>query len=100
MLWNVAVSLRHKLRSLKPTSLNPNRLKCARNTTLRIAIETGKEVVMKRLVFCFDGTWNKLDAQYPTNVVLTAESVLPLTKDNVAQVVFYDEGVGTPNLRA
>jgi uncharacterized protein (DUF2235 family) len=36
---------------------------------------------MKRLVFCFDGTWNKLDAQYPTNVVLTAESVLPLTKD-------------------
>ncbi len=50
---------------------------------------------MKRLVFCFDGTWNKLDAQYPTNVVLTAESVLPLTKENVAQVVFYDEGVGT-----
>jgi uncharacterized protein (DUF2235 family) len=50
---------------------------------------------MKRLVFCFDGTWNKLDAQYPTNVVLTSESVLPLTKENVAQVVFYDEGVGT-----
>ncbi len=36
---------------------------------------------MKRLVFCFDGTWNKLDAQYPTNVVLTAESVLPLTHE-------------------
>jgi uncharacterized protein (DUF2235 family) len=50
---------------------------------------------MKRLVFCFDGTWNKLDAEYATNVVLTAESVLPLTRDNVAQVVFYDEGVGT-----
>lgn len=39
--------------------------------------------------------WNKLDAQYSTNVVLTAESVLPLTQENVAQVVFYDEGVGT-----
>jgi hypothetical protein len=50
---------------------------------------------MKRLVFCFDGTWNRLDAQYSTNVVLTAESVLPLTQENVAQVVFYDEGVGT-----
>ena len=50
---------------------------------------------MKRLVFCFDGTWNKLDAQYSTNVVLTAESVLPLIQENVAQVVFYDEGVGT-----
>jgi uncharacterized protein (DUF2235 family) len=50
---------------------------------------------MKRLVLCFDGTWNKLDAKYPTNVVLTAESVLPLTKDGIAQVIFYDEGVGT-----
>jgi uncharacterized protein (DUF2235 family) len=30
---------------------------------------------VKRLVFCFDGTWNKLDAEYPTNVVLTAQSV-------------------------
>ena len=50
---------------------------------------------MKRLVFCFDGTWNRLDAEFSTNVVLTAESVLPLTVDNTAQVVFYDEGVGT-----
>lgn len=50
---------------------------------------------MKRLVFCFDGTWNKLDAPFPTNVVLTAESVLPLTANGTAQVIFYDEGVGT-----
>jgi uncharacterized protein (DUF2235 family) len=55
---------------------------------------------MKRLVFCFDGTWNKLDAQYSTNVVLTAESVLPLTRENVAQVVFYDEGVGASKLES
>ena len=31
----------------------------------------------------------------PTNVVLTAESVLPLADDNTAQLIFYDEGVGT-----
>jgi uncharacterized protein (DUF2235 family) len=49
---------------------------------------------MKRLVFCFDGTWNRLDAAYPTNVVLTAESVVPHA-DGVTQVIFYDEGVGT-----
>lgn len=49
---------------------------------------------MKRLVFCFDGTWNRLDAVHPTNVVLTAESVLPHA-DGVSQVIFYDEGVGT-----
>jgi uncharacterized protein (DUF2235 family) len=48
----------------------------------------------KRLVFCFDGTWNRLDAPFPTNVVITAESVTPLA-DDVAQLIFYDEGVGT-----
>jgi uncharacterized protein (DUF2235 family) len=50
---------------------------------------------MKRLVFCFDGTWQKLTQQYPTNVALTAETVLPLAADAVAQPIFYDEGVGT-----
>lgn len=52
----------------------------------------------KRLVFCFDGTWNTLDARCPTNVVLTAETVLPLARDGKAgkaQAIFYDEGVGT-----
>ena len=49
----------------------------------------------KRLVFCFDGTWNRLDANNPTNVVLTAESVIPTGKDGIAQLIWYDEGVGT-----
>lgn len=49
---------------------------------------------MKRLVFCFDGSWNRLDTPHPTNVLLTAESVLPMA-DNVVQVTFYDEGVGS-----
>jgi uncharacterized protein (DUF2235 family) len=50
---------------------------------------------MKRLIFCFDGTWHRLDAPCPTNVVITAESILPLTQQGTAQLVFYDEGVGT-----
>jgi len=50
---------------------------------------------MKRLVFCFDGTWNRLDSECPTNVVITAESTLPLAADNTAQLIYYDEGVGT-----
>lgn len=49
----------------------------------------------KRLVFCFDGTWNRLDARTPTNVVLTAETVLPMAADGKAQAIFYDQGVGT-----
>ena len=53
---------------------------------------------MKRIVFCFDGTWNKLDAEHPTNVVVTAESISPVAisdKEAVTQVIYYDEGVGT-----
>jgi uncharacterized protein (DUF2235 family) len=51
---------------------------------------------MKRLVSCFDGTSNRLIVENPTNVVLTAESVLPLADDQkTAQLIFYDEGVGT-----
>lgn len=50
---------------------------------------------MKRLVICFDGTWNRLDAPHSTNVVITAESVLPRASDGTTQVIFYDEGIGT-----
>jgi uncharacterized protein (DUF2235 family) len=50
---------------------------------------------MKRLVFCFDGTWNRLDAPCPTNVVLTAQSVSPIARDGTVQIIHYDQGVGT-----
>lgn len=50
---------------------------------------------MKRLVFCFDGSWNRLDADCPTNVVLMAESIRPTASDGTTQIVYYDEGVGT-----
>ncbi|MBS1993466.1 MAG: DUF2235 domain-containing protein [Cyanobacteria bacterium SZAS LIN-3] len=49
---------------------------------------------MKRLVFCFDGTWNAL-AGIPTNVVLTAASIKRSTANGTAQIIYYDEGVGT-----
>jgi len=51
-------------------------------------------MIMKRLVFCFDGSWNRLDAPFSTNVVISAESVLPIASDETAQAIFYDEGVG------
>ena len=50
----------------------------------------------RRLIFCFDGSWNKLDVKKdPTNVVLVAESVVPVDRNGVNQLVYYDEGVGT-----
>ena len=51
---------------------------------------------MRRLIFCFDGSWNKLDTKtHPTNVVLIAESIVPTDRAGVDQIVYYDEGVGT-----
>lgn len=53
---------------------------------------------MKRLVFCFDGTWNKLVPDFATNVVLTAASIERTGRDGTPQVIHYDEGVGTGEL--
>jgi uncharacterized protein (DUF2235 family) len=50
---------------------------------------------MKRIaVFC-DGTWNRSDAPYPTNVVSLAQAVRLTASDGMPQQVFYVEGVGT-----
>ncbi|MBS1809447.1 MAG: DUF2235 domain-containing protein [Acidobacteria bacterium] len=57
---------------------------------------------MKRIVICFDGTWNKpadealpADQQVETNVRRFYEAVLNQGVDGVEQVKWYDEGVGT-----
>ena len=53
---------------------------------------------MKRLIFCFDGTWNMLLPDVATNVVLTAASIDRIDPVGVPQVIHYDEGVGTGHL--
>lgn len=50
---------------------------------------------MKRLVFCFDGTTNRVSDRFPTNVVKTAQSLSPVAEDGTAQLIYYDQGVGT-----
>lgn len=49
----------------------------------------------RNLVFCFDGTWNKIDSIYPTNVTRIAQSVSRTSADGRPQIVYYDQGVGT-----
>jgi uncharacterized protein (DUF2235 family) len=49
----------------------------------------------KNIVICFDGTWNTADAEFPTNVVKTAQLVSQCDAKGEAQIVFYDEGVGS-----
>ena len=50
---------------------------------------------MKRIIICFDGTWNRIDADEPTNVLMLATGITPKTKDGITQAIHYDEGVGT-----
>ena len=42
----------------------------------------------KRIVVCFDGTWNTTDTDAPTNVVTMARAVLPSAQHGTVQVVF------------
>lgn len=50
---------------------------------------------MKRLIVCCDGTWNDLEMPYPTNVVKIATVIRPTDNNDVQQILYYDEGVGT-----
>lgn len=50
---------------------------------------------MKRLIYCLDGTWNKYDAAYPTNVVILEKSTADVGEDGAKQIKYYDPGVGT-----
>lgn len=54
----------------------------------------------KRLVICCDGTWNRPDQlaagiHAPTNVAKLALGIAAAGDDGVAQVLFYQRGVGT-----
>lgn len=49
---------------------------------------------MKRhFIFCLDGTWQRGDQKYPSNVVHVYRSLSSLTKSGELQVPLYDEGV-------
>jgi uncharacterized protein (DUF2235 family) len=50
---------------------------------------------MKRIVIACDGTWNRLDAEHPTNVAKLVQAVLPEAPDGVAQITCHLDGVGT-----
>lgn len=50
---------------------------------------------MKRIVILCDGTWNRSDSDTPTNVVRFAQALRPTDADEVRQVAFYVQGVGT-----
>jgi uncharacterized protein (DUF2235 family) len=51
---------------------------------------------MKRLVICYDGTWNAIARpEEVTNIVRVAQAVHSVSSKGVAQVVYYNAGVGS-----
>ena len=48
----------------------------------------------KRIVLCFDGTWNALDPTQLTNVVKLA-NLVTVNSDGVEQISYYNSGVGS-----
>lgn len=58
-----------------------------------------KDVIMKRIIICADGTWNRPEQlgkeQYPTSVLTFARHLLPQDDAGTKQVIFYDWGIGS-----
>jgi len=57
---------------------------------------------MRRIIICADGTWNepeqvddKTKRRKPTNVLKVARTILPRDENDIDQIVYYHEGVGT-----
>jgi len=51
---------------------------------------------MKRLVVCYDGTWNALtDPDAVTNVVRVGQAIKATDEHNRSQIVYYNAGVGS-----
>src|SRR5690554_6216056 len=72
------------------------------STGIRCCVTHG-EWLMKRIVICADGTWNRpekdLEKDLPTNVLKIARAISTAPVDGVEQVVFYDWGLGSYHSR-
>jgi len=52
----------------------------------------------RRLIVCCDGTWQDLDASYPTNVVKMAQAIKLVGDRDIPQILYYDQGLGTKSI--
>jgi hypothetical protein len=51
---------------------------------------------MKRIVICYDGTWNALaNPEEVTNVVRVAQAIKSVSANGITQMVYYNAGVGS-----
>jgi uncharacterized protein (DUF2235 family) len=54
-----------------------------------------RETFMKRIVLCFDGTWNQPTDEHVTNVCRFYKSVRARDANGITQEAWYNSGVGT-----
>ncbi len=52
----------------------------------------------RRLIICCDGTWQDLAQPYPTNVINILQSIKAVDDNDIHQVIYYDEGLGTKQM--
>jgi uncharacterized protein (DUF2235 family) len=67
-------------------------------TPLEKCLTQPRAKYMKRIVLCFDGTWDKPPAgssQVASNVWRFHTALAPAGPDGVTQLGWYNEGVGT-----
>ncbi|MCP4700761.1 MAG: DUF2235 domain-containing protein [Gammaproteobacteria bacterium] len=58
-----------------------------------------KHRLLKRLIVCLDGTWNRPDdGENPTNVTKIMRALRHRDDDSIPQIAFYDKGVGIGGL--
>ncbi|MEH1865825.1 MAG: DUF2235 domain-containing protein [Nostoc sp.] len=52
----------------------------------------------RRLIVCCDGTWQDLEQKCPTNVVKIAQAIKPVDDNDIDQIIYYGEGLGTKQI--
>jgi uncharacterized protein (DUF2235 family) len=89
-------------RDAKAHDIGASRGDAKRTRTFGLIELSAREVEVKRIVICADGTWNQRDQfdggsgkRRPTNVTKIARAVRPKDAHGIDQVVYYHDGVGT-----
>ena len=85
---------------LKPEPLDSCTQKLSMIGLPELATLKEKDMNQRKIVICSDGTWNSSDdedrgVRRPTNIAKISRAILPADAQDVSQIVFYDEGVGT-----
>jgi uncharacterized protein (DUF2235 family) len=81
---------------IQPDPAQRRRVLAAEPTPVVLPV-INRDGARRRLIVCCDGTWNWPDGKRETNVIRLVRAIAPLDGD-IAQMVYYHQGVGTGNI--